>query len=77
MTRTIKPEIASRRIALSIVDVMAEGGFCRDFVYREIRAGRLVARKAGRRTIVLRPDWQAYLASLPRMAATSSEAAAS
>jgi hypothetical protein len=72
-----RPEVTGRRVALSIEDVMEEGGFCRDFVYKQIRLGRLIAHKAGRRTVILRPDWQTYLASLPRMAATSSEAAAS
>ncbi len=40
-------------------------------VYSEIKAGRLIARKVGRRTIILDPDYRAWLAALP----TTQEAA--
>ncbi len=40
-------------------------------VYGEIKAGRLIARKVGRRTIILDPDYRAWLAALP----TTQEAA--
>jgi excisionase family DNA binding protein len=41
----------------------------RSFVYDEIRAGRLVARKFGRLTRVLRADFDAWLASAPPISA--------
>jgi hypothetical protein len=44
-------------------------GICRSLLYREIRAGRLIARKHGRRTIILDDDLRAWLAALPRMSA--------
>lgn len=34
--------------------------------YEEIKAGRLVARKVGRRTIILDEDLKAWLDALPR-----------
>jgi hypothetical protein len=44
-------------------------------VYEEIRAGRLKARKCGRRTVVLAADLREWLASLPAWQPKSSEAA--
>jgi len=35
--------------------------------YEEIKAGRLVARKVGRRTIILDEDLKAWLDALPRV----------
>ena len=40
-------------------------GLGRSFVYLEIKAGNLTARKAGRRTLILPDDEARYLASLP------------
>ncbi len=40
-------------------------------IYGEIKAGRLIARKVGKRTIILDPDYRAWLTALP----TTSEAA--
>lgn len=37
----------------------------RTYAYAEIKAGRLRARKAGRRTIVLAPDAEAWANALP------------
>jgi len=38
----------------------------RAYLYQEMAAGRLVARKMGGRTIILHEDYMAYLRSLPR-----------
>src|SRR5947199_338739 len=40
-------------------------GIGRSLTYGEIKAGRLIARKAGRRTIITRDDALNYLRSLP------------
>ncbi len=40
----------------------------RSFLYEEIRAGRLIARKAKGRTLILHPDLVDYLSHLPRLA---------
>ncbi len=51
--------------AKSVTDLAKAGPFGRTFLYQEIRAGRLKARKAGRATIVLDEDWRVFLESLP------------
>jgi hypothetical protein len=35
--------------------------------YEEVRAGRLIARKCGRQTVVLQSDLNAYLEALPAL----------
>lgn len=40
-------------------------GICRAQLYLELAAGRLTARKAGRRTLVERVEQNRWLASLP------------
>jgi hypothetical protein len=42
-------------------------------IYEEIAAGRLIARKIGRRTIVRRADALAWLRSLPRLSPGDNE----
>ena len=51
--------------ALDIPTVCRRSGTGRSFVYEEIRAGRLIARKFGRLTRVLQPDYEAWLAAAP------------
>ncbi len=51
--------------AHSIDWVCEDSDLGRTFIYNEIKAGRLIARKAGRRTINLDSDYRAYLAALP------------
>jgi hypothetical protein len=36
-------------------------------VYQAIRAGKLIARKSGKRTIITEDDGDRFLASLPRL----------
>ena len=55
--------------AFTLPQLAADGPLCRSALYREINAGRLMARKAGRSTIVLAADWDAYLRALPRLGA--------
>ena len=51
--------------AYTINDVVRMGGMSRATVFREMRAGRLKARKLGARTLILASDWRDYLDSLP------------
>jgi hypothetical protein len=44
-------------------------GLSRDVLYDSIRRGRLVARKAGRRTIIIQKDLERFLANLPKAGA--------
>jgi excisionase family DNA binding protein len=53
--------------ALSIRQVLDITGISRPTFYNHVRAGRIVARKLGRRTIVMVADLERYLDSLPRL----------
>ena len=55
----------SDRAAFSVAEVIARTGLGRDKVYRLIRDGQLVARKVGRRTLVVSSDLEKFLTSLP------------
>jgi len=63
-TTTTPPHLAG---ALTISEFCDRFGICRETCYREIRAGRLCARKLGRRTVLLAPDVHAWAASLPEL----------
>ena len=56
-----------QRMGWSIVDAARTANVGRSTVYAEIKAGRLVARKMGRRTIILNQDLQAWLSTLPTL----------
>ena len=51
--------------AFSIDEVAKRAKKCRDRVYDAIHSGDLIARKDGRRTIMLADDLDAYLNKLP------------
>ncbi len=53
------------REAYSVAGAVDVSGLGRTFIFEQIRAGRLRARKAGRRTIILAADLRAFLAALP------------
>ena len=57
--------LQSDKLAFHINDVVAAGGGSRSEVYEALKRGDLKAKKRGRRTIILRDDLAAYLASLP------------
>jgi hypothetical protein len=52
------------KLAYSIPEVMTATNAGRTSVYRAIKAGELVARKRGRRTIILADDLRCWLSSL-------------
>lgn len=54
------------RIVLTVEDVMALSGFGLSTVYRAMDEGKLVARKEGIRTVILREDFDAWLKNLPK-----------
>jgi excisionase family DNA binding protein len=58
------PEHPSK-LAHSIDDVTKLTGIGRSFVYEEIKAGRLLVKKAGRRSLIFDADLGAWLKSLP------------
>jgi hypothetical protein len=54
--------------ALSIDQFSARYGICRVSVYRELKQGRLSARKLGRRTLIPSVEAQRWFQSLPAYA---------
>jgi len=67
---TTSPEqrMGHGRSALTVAEVMARTGIGRDGVYRAINDGQLVARKFGKRTLILTTDLDAFLEALPHVA---------
>lgn len=51
--------------ALSIVEACAMTGLGRTKLYEAISKGNLIARKCGKRTLILKGDLLAFLSSLP------------
>ncbi len=60
-----------QKLALSIDETSRRTGICRDVIYRAIREGDLPARKCGRRTLILQPELQEFLNSLPKVPTAS------
>jgi len=56
-------------LARSVEDFAIATSIGRTTVYAEIAAGRLKARKVGKRTLILDEDGRAFLASLPELQA--------
>jgi excisionase family DNA binding protein len=61
------------RLAYSIADVAKITGVGRSFLYEEIAAGRLVVKKAGRRSLIFKADLNGWLASLPEKRSANSK----
>jgi excisionase family DNA binding protein len=61
-------------MAFSVAEAAVHANVCRDLIYAAIRAGDLRARKAGRRTLILRSDLEAYLQELPGLKLRPSKA---
>ncbi len=57
------------KLAFPILEAAAVAGVGRSTIYEEINAGRLIARKARGRTVILREDLNAWLAALPTLKA--------
>ena len=53
------------KLAYTIKEVVEGGGGSRTVVYEAIKSGKLKARKRGRSTIILAPDFAEYLENLP------------
>jgi hypothetical protein len=61
------------KLAYTIDELVDEGagpgGPKRTKIYQDIKEGKLKARKAGRRTLILADDYRAYLQALPEAGA--------
>ena len=58
-------QLPDDRLAYHIHDASKAGAGSRSEIYEALKRGDLKAKKRGRRTIILRDDLAAYLASLP------------
>ena len=58
----------SDRMAMSVVEAAKSAGIGVTKIYEEIAAGRLVAKKFGKRTLIAVEDLRLWLANLPRIA---------
>jgi excisionase family DNA binding protein len=73
MNTTEQPELPSERLleceklGFSVAALCAITGLGRTTLFAAIKDGRLIARKAGRRTLVLRADLEEFLANLPKV----------
>jgi hypothetical protein len=56
------------RPVYTITDLTRLGPLGRTSIYEAIASGQLVARKIGRRTLVLRDDYETFLQRLPKIA---------
>jgi hypothetical protein len=63
----------SQRLAYSIDDITKQVGIGRSLLFEEIKAGRLLVKKAGRRTLVIDADLRAWLSNLPAKSAGGPE----
>ncbi|TIQ99516.1 DNA-binding protein [Mesorhizobium sp.] len=55
----------NRKIGLTIDEAVDRSGIGRTKIFEAIKLGKLTARKAGRRTIILSDELSLYLKSLP------------
>jgi excisionase family DNA binding protein len=55
------------REAFAVREFCARYGICRQTFYDEVRRGRLRAVKLGKKTIVLRTDAEAWVATMPAL----------
>jgi excisionase family DNA binding protein len=53
------------QLALTVAEACAAARVGKTVLYQAIASGALVARKRGRRTLLLPPDLQAWIAGLP------------
>ena len=59
--------VEERKLVFSVTEAAHAANSCRDKIYGAINAGKLRARKNGRRTIILAADLEAYLNNLPSL----------
>jgi excisionase family DNA binding protein len=57
-------------VGLSVADVVARSGLGRSSIYEALASGQLPARKFGKRTLILKSDFDDWINSLPAMKPT-------
>ena len=63
----------AQRLAYSIDDITKQVGIGRSFLFEEIKAGRLLVKKAGRRTLVSDAALREWLSNQPAKSAGGSK----
>jgi len=63
--------MSTGQLGYTIAEAVKATGIGRTTIYADLKAGRLAARKRGKRTIILAEDLKSYLASLPLKQAAS------
>jgi excisionase family DNA binding protein len=66
--RELQPPVGGSKPAYTIEEASRASTVGRVSIYEEINAGKLKARKIGRRTVILHDDLMDWLASLPAFA---------
>lgn len=66
-----EPRNLDNAISYSVGEYAEVSGLGRSFLYEAIRNGDLEARKAGRRTLILRDEGERFLRSLPSIGETA------
>ena len=61
------------KLVLSVDEAMALANVGRTKLYKDIRAGKLIAQKRGTRTFITRPNLDSYLESAPRKSVVENE----
>jgi hypothetical protein len=59
------------KLAYSIRELAQMSGLGRSLLYEEVKAGRLIVTKVGRRSIILYDDALTWLARLPKLATST------
>jgi excisionase family DNA binding protein len=65
----VKEPSMSNRISLSVDEAATAAGIGQTKLREEINAGRLIARKLGKRTLIAMTDLETWIANLPQVAA--------
>jgi hypothetical protein len=65
MTQRESSRRDTQRMASSVDEFCGRNHICRETAYGEIRNGRLIARKVGKRTLIFKEDEDAWRNSLP------------
>lgn len=63
----MRPSVAIpvEKLAFTVAEAVTATGLSRSAIYEDMKAGKLVARKRGATTLILRDSLIEYLASLP------------
>jgi excisionase family DNA binding protein len=69
--------MANSKVVFSVDEFRERYGVGKTTIYEEIRAGRLMAMKVGRRTIITEEDGKNWLRSLPKANGTPPESPSS